>query len=136
MKRRFERANSQGAQQMPPTRFGTHGACSATGRKARGGLLRGRLSGKIGAMAPPLMSLVLYVRDLDASLRFYTDLGLQFLEDDRCEDSARRFSALLAGDAILELRSCGDGPPTRTRLGFALLDPGTTVNVLGRCAIR
>ena len=82
-------------------------------------------------MPPPLTSLVLYVADLDASLRFYTDLGLQFLEDDRCEDSPRRFSALLAGEAILELRSCGDGPPTRTRLGFALPDPGTTGERVG-----
>ncbi|WP_241473854.1 VOC family protein [Mycolicibacterium neoaurum] len=76
-------------------------------------------------MPPPLTSLVLYVTDLDASVRFYTDLGLAFLEDDRCKESPRRFSALLAGDAILELRACGDGPPTRTRLGFALPDPGT-----------
>lgn len=90
-----------------------------------------RLSGKIEAMVPPLTSLILYVSDLDASLRFYTDLGLQFLEDDRCEDSSRRLSALLAGDAILELRSCGDGPPTRTRLGFALPDPGTTGERVG-----
>lgn len=82
-------------------------------------------------MLPPLTSLVLYVADLDDSLRFYTDLGLQFLEDNRCEDSPRRFSALLAGEAVLELRSCGDGPPTRTRLGFALPDPGTTGERVG-----
>ncbi|MDF2824475.1 MAG: hypothetical protein K0R68_1883 [Mycobacterium sp.] len=82
-------------------------------------------------MAPPLTSLVLYVSDLDKSLRFYTDLGLSFLEDDRCAESPRRFSALLAGDAILELRSSGDGPPTRTRLGFALPDPGTTGERVG-----
>lgn len=82
-------------------------------------------------MVPPLTSLVLYVSDLDASRRFYTDMGLQFLEDDRCEDSPRRLSALLAGDAILELRSCGDGPPTRTRLGFALPDPGATGERVG-----
>lgn len=82
-------------------------------------------------MPPPLTSLVLYVADLDASVRFYTDLGLRFLEDDRCAESSRRFSALLAGDAILELRSRGDGPPTRTRLGFALPDPGTTGERVG-----
>ena len=94
------------------------------------------MSGKIAAMTPPLMSLVLYVRDLDASLRFYTDLGLQFLEDDRCEDSLRRFSALLAGDAILELRSCGDGLATRTRLGSHCPTPAQPVNVSVRCATR
>ncbi|CAJ1582841.1 VOC family protein [[Mycobacterium] wendilense] len=82
-------------------------------------------------MPPPLTSLVLYVSDLDRSSRFYTDLGLEFLEDDRCEESPRRLSALLGGDAILELRCCGDGPPTRTRLGFALPDPGTTGERVG-----
>lgn len=82
-------------------------------------------------MPPPLTSLVLYVADLDASVRVYTDLGLRFLEDDRCAESSRRFSALLAGGAILELRSRGDGTPTRTRLGFALPDPGTTGERVG-----
>lgn len=82
-------------------------------------------------MPPPLTSLILYVSDLDESLRFYTALGLDFLEDDRCEESPRRFSALLEGDAVLELRTCGDGPPTRTRLGFALPDPSSVGERVG-----
>lgn len=82
-------------------------------------------------MPPPLTSLVLYVSDLEKSLGFYTALGVEFAEDDRCEDSSRRLSALLEGEVVLELRTCGDGPPTRTRLGFALPDPSSTGERVG-----
>jgi len=82
-------------------------------------------------MPTPLTSLVLYVSDLEKSLRFYTALGLDFAEDDRCEDSPRRLSALLEGEVVLELRTCGDGPPTRTRLGFALPGPSSTGERVG-----
>lgn len=80
-------------------------------------------------MPPSLTQLVLYVADLDRSHRFYADLGLHLLADTRSEHG-RRFSAQLGGETVLELRSCGDGPPTRTALGFAVPDPARTAELL------
>lgn len=79
---------------------------------------------------PPLTLFELYVADLERSRRFYTDLGLT-LTREQYGDRPVHYATVLAGDIILRLLPAGDGPTTRTRLGFALPDPGTTAEWVG-----
>jgi catechol 2,3-dioxygenase-like lactoylglutathione lyase family enzyme len=79
---------------------------------------------------PPLTFFELYVTDLERSRRFYTDLGLT-LTREQYGDRPVHYATVLDGDVILRLLPAGDGPPTRTRLGFALPDPGTRAEWVG-----
>lgn len=86
-------------------------------------------------MPPPLTSLVLYVSDLDESLRFYTALGLDFLEDDRrkAPDGSARcwrvtpfWNCVRAATSRLRVRDWGSHCPT----------PAPPVKASERCATR
>ena len=79
---------------------------------------------------PPLTVLEIYVTDLERSHRFYTSLGLTFTREQH-GDRPVHYATLLEGDVILRLLPAGDGPPTRTRLGFALKNPGAVAEMVG-----
>ena len=79
---------------------------------------------------PPLTVLEIYVNDLERSRRFYTDLGLAFTREQYGHRPVH-YATLLDGDTILRLLPAGDGPPTRTRLGFALKNPGLIAEFVG-----
>ncbi|TRW81486.1 VOC family protein [Mycolicibacterium sp. 018/SC-01/001] len=79
---------------------------------------------------PPLTVLELYVSDLERSRRFYTCLGLTFTRE-QYGDRPVHYATLVDGDIILRLLPAGEGPPTRTRLGFALTSPGAVAETVG-----
>jgi lactoylglutathione lyase len=75
--------------------------------------------------------LVLYVADLDRSRRFYSLLGLVFVEE-RHGDGPLHYSAELPTGIVMELYAAGEKPVTRTRLGFMVQDRAATVDALRR----
>jgi catechol 2,3-dioxygenase-like lactoylglutathione lyase family enzyme len=76
-------------------------------------------------MIGPLFEVILYVRDMDAQVRFYRDaLGLSISWPDGLESyAAEHWVALRAGDVTLALHSGGDTPTgTPPRFGFKVSD--------------
>lgn len=80
-------------------------------------------------MRGALNLLVLYVTDLDASVRFYTACGLTFTPE-RHSSGPLHFSATTPGGVVLELYPSGAGAPTRTRIGFAVDDAERVASAL------
>ena len=95
---------------------------------------------------PGLTLLVLYVADLEQSLRFYSALGIAFTAEKH--GAGPRHYAAEVGGAVLELYPSDDRPHTRTRLGLRVNDLDATRIALaaaefdmpaprrGRCVVR
>lgn len=80
-------------------------------------------------MPGPLFEVIVYVRDMEAQVRFYRDvLGLSITWPDGLVDySAEHWVAFDAGGVTLALHSGGESPSgTPPRFGFKVDDIGTT----------
>ncbi len=77
-------------------------------------------------ITPSLNLLVLYVTDLEASVRFYTACGLNF-EKERHGTGPLHYSSTAPSGLVIEIYPRGTRQPTRTRLGFAAEDTATLV---------
>ncbi|GAA4387495.1 VOC family protein [Tsukamurella soli] len=77
-----------------------------------------------------LSLLVLYVRNLAESRRFYATLGLSLTEEQH-GDGAVHYSATLDGGIVIELYPAPAGmPPSRVRIGLTVPDPAAAIERL------
>lgn len=80
-------------------------------------------------MTDTLTLLVIYARDLEKSLRFYSACGLTFVRE-RHGTGPNHYATVTSSGTVLELYPAGDHPPTRTRLGFGVDDAAGTLRTL------
>lgn len=77
---------------------------------------------------------VLYVTDLDRSVRFYTSLGLVF-EAEKHGRGPAHYASVTDSGLVLELYPAGEREPTRTRLGFAVDDTDVVLDALIKAGV-